>query len=421
MDAPGSPAHLAAQRADLLRFAARARHPLGFGWLGDDGDLDTGRPVELWITCRMTHVASLGALAGEAPAPGGPDDAALRDLAAHGVASLRGPEGTGGASGAGGALHDDEHGGWFAAVREDGPVDDRKQAYGHAFVVLAASSAVAADVPGADALLADALRVHEERFWDDDAGLAVEEWDRAWTTLDDYRGVNANMHTVEAYLAAGDVTGDGRWHERAGRIAAHVVGWARDNDWRIPEHFDARWRPVLEHNRDRPADPFRPYGATVGHGLEWARLLVAVDGTLGAAAPPGLVDAAVALADCAVADGWAVDGADGFVYTTAWDGRPVVRTRMHWVAAEAVSTATVLARATGDERWTRDAERWWAYVDRYLVDHERGSWYHELDPANAVSAEVWPGKPDVYHAYQAALLPELPTVPSFAAALRARR
>ncbi|MFP5335395.1 MAG: AGE family epimerase/isomerase [Actinomycetes bacterium] len=405
---PGDAGYLQAQRGDLLRFAAGSRHDRGFGWLDDEGRLDPSRPVELWIACRMTHVFCLGLLVGEPPAPGGPRAGDLAALAAHGVRSLVGP------------LHDDEHGGWFAAVGPDGPVDGAKQAYGHAFVVLAATSAVAAGVEGAQALLEEALAVHERRFWDDDAGLVVEEWDRSWSTLSDYRGVNANMHTVEAYLAAGDVTGDVGWHRRAARIAERVVGWARANGWRVPEHFDASWTPLLEHHRERPADPFRPYGATVGHGLEWARLLVAVDGSLGEEAPPGMVDAAVALTDRAVADGWAADGADGFVYTTDWQGRPVVRARMHWVLAEAVNTATVLHRVTGERRYADDARRWWAYADEYLVDHERGSWRHELDERNRPAAGTWAGKPDVYHAYQAALLPELPVVPSFAAALRRR-
>jgi mannose/cellobiose epimerase-like protein (N-acyl-D-glucosamine 2-epimerase family) len=175
---------------------------------------------------------------------------------------------------------------------------------------------------------------------------------------------------------------------------------------------------LLDHNRHRPADPFRPYGATVGHGLEWARLLVYVAASLGDDPPAGLVAAAVELADRAVSDGWARDGADGFVYTTDWEGRPVVRTRMHWVLAEAVNTAEVLHRVTGEQRYVDDARRWWAYADRYLVDHAHGSWHHELDPSNRASAEVWQGKPDVYHAYQAAILPSLPTTPSFATALR---
>ncbi|WP_061961762.1 AGE family epimerase/isomerase [Demequina flava] len=403
---PGSPSYLALQRSELLNWVPKARTEQGFGYLTTDGSVDADRGSELWITCRMTHVAALGLLAGEHDHPGDVSRDALLGAAAHGVASLKG------------AFHDDAHGGWFASVNDSGPVVTTKQAYGHAFVVLAASSATAAGIEGAQSLLTDALAVSEARFWDEDQGLSLEEWDAQWSVLDPYRGVNANMHTVEAYLAAGDVTGDHIWHERAGRIAARVADWARDNQWRIPEHFDEQWRPLLELNRDQPAHPFRPYGATVGHGLEWARLLVAVSLTLRADAPEGLRDAAVALYVRAVADGWDVDGALGFVYTTDWDGVPVVRERMHWVLAEATATASVLHALTGDPAY-RDAEReWWAYADAHLIDHERGSWHHELDPENRPAGTVWPGKPDVYHAYQAVVLPELPTVPSFATALK---
>lgn len=267
-----------------------------------------------------------------------------------------------------GPLADETYGGWRATV----PGDDDKLGYGHAFVVLAGSSASVARLDGGEELLAAAIATVEKRFWVEDDGMVVDRWDRVWSDLDPYRGVNANMHAVEAFLAAGDVTGDATWHERAGRISARVVDWARGNGWRVPEHFDERWRPRLEHNRDRPADPFQPYGATVGHGLEWARLLVAVDRTLGAAAPGGLVDAAVALADRAAEDGWAADGQPGFVYTTDWEGRPVVRSRMHWVAAEAVATAEVLHRATGDGRWSRAAAEWWRWIDEHLVDRRTG-------------------------------------------------
>lgn len=174
---------------------------------------------------------------------------------------------------------------------------------------------------------------------------------------------------------------------------------------------------AVEHNRDVPAHPFRPYGATVGHGLERTRLLVAVNRTLGADAPTGLAQAAVALFDRGVADGWAADGADGFVYTTDWTGAPVVRQRMHWVAAEAVNAATTLHRATGQGRYAALATAWWAHIDTHRVDHQSGSWHHELDPTLTPASTVWPGKPDVYHAYQAALLPVVPLVPSFARAL----
>ncbi len=406
---PGDAAYRAAQRADLLSFASAARTDGGFGYLDETGAVDPDQAMPLFVAARMTHVFSLGSLAGEPPAAGGPDHAELIALAEHGVRTLTN-----------GPLHDAEYGGWFASIQPDGSPEGAKQAYAHAFVMLAATSALAAEIPGAEELLDVAGAVMRDHFWDESTGTVVEEWNRTWTSLDDYRGVNANMHTVEAFLAAGDVTSDPIWHARAGRIAERIVALARHNEWRIPEHFTPSWEPVLDYNRDQPAHAFRPYGATVGHGMEWARLLVAVNETLGEKAPAGLTEASVALYDRAVADGWAVDGADGFIYTTDWAGTPMVRARMHWVVAEAICTATILHSVTGEQRYADDLQRWWDYSDTYLVDHDVGSWHHELDSANRPASETWAGKPDVYHAYQAALIADVPTTPSFATALAKR-
>ncbi len=389
---------LDAEAERLLDFAARSVTAGGFGWLDDDGEL-IDRDVELWITCRMTHVAALGHLLGRSGFAG---------LTDHGVSALRT------------TFHDDVHGGWFATVdaRTGAPALTDKQAYGHAFVILAACGAVAAGRPEAMELLADALSVHERCFWDDAAGLARESFQRDFSQSEDYRGANANMHTVEAYLAASDVTGDERWLHRALRILTRIIdGRAREHSWRVPEHFDAAGTIRPEYNADRPADPFRPYGATPGHALEWARLALSVREALGPRAPSWIVPAAEALVLRAIEDGWAADGADGFVYTTDWAGRPVVRQRMHWVLAEALGAAVALHRATGDPRWERWFSTWWQYAERYLIDAERGSWRHELDPRNRPAAGTWAGKPDVYHALQAVLLPRLPLSPAFAVAL----
>ncbi len=403
---PGSTDYRAAQREDLLRFASRSRTEGGFGHLDDAGTVDPLQPMELYQVARMTHVFSLGVLADETPSVLGPTSAEMTDLAAHGVEAL-----------STGPLRDVEFGGWFSSVGPGDTADHSKKAYAHAFVILAATSAVAADVPGASQLLDRALAVVEERFWDEAAGMVVDVWDRKFSALSDYRGANANMHTVEAFLAAGDVTRERKWHIRAGRIAERVVGWARDLEWRIPEHADSDYTPQPELHRDQPAHPFKPFGATVGHGMEWARLLIALNQTLGADAPEGFVVAAIALNHRAIKDGWAVDGADGFVYTTDWDGTPVVRARMHWVVAEAICTATILHRLTGEQRYADDLQRWWHYADHHLVDHQLGSWRHELDSSNRPASETWSGKPDVYHAYQASLIADVPTTPSFATTL----
>ena len=393
-------AWLAGECDRLLGFGHDGAVEHGFAYLDDDGHPVPDRPVELWITCRMTHVHALGHLLGR------DGSAALAD---HGVAALRGP------------LRDAEHGGWWARVGpgDGAPATTAKTAYEHAFVVLAASSATAADRPGAAELLAEAVEVLLTRFWDDDAGMVVEEWDRAWTVVDAYRGLNANMHTVEALLAAADVLGRDGLRERALRVTTRVVrDLAPAHAWRLPEHFTPGWTPLLDFNADRPADPFRPAGATVGHALEWSRLALHLRAALGDAAPDWLLDHAVALADTAVRDGWAVDGADGFVYTTGFDGRPIVRQRMHWVLAEAVAAAAALHAATGEQRWAERHAQWWAYADRHLLDRDRGSWHHELDPANAPDGATWPGKPDLYHAVGATLVPRLPLAPTASVAVR---
>ena len=131
-----------------------------------------------------------------------------------------------------------------------------------------------------------------------------------------------------------------------------------------------------------------------------------------------MLDDAVALFDAGVREGWAVDGAAGFVYTVDWDGAPVVRQRMHWVATEALAAASTLGQVTGDPAYAVCEDVWWSYAEQHLVDREHGSWHHELDPANRPAAGTWAGKPDVYHAVQATLVPRLPVSPSFATALR---
>jgi mannose/cellobiose epimerase-like protein (N-acyl-D-glucosamine 2-epimerase family) len=226
------------------------------------------------------------------------------------------------------------------------------------------------------------------------------------------------MHAVEAMLAAADATGDVVWHERALAIAERVVdGFARGNGWLLPEHFDADWNPRPEYNRDNPGDQFRPYGVTIGHLLEWSRLCLHLRAALAEAAPGWLLDGAVALFGTAVAYGWSSGETPGFVYTIDWDRRPVSTERLHWVAAEATATAAALHHATGDPGYADWYRRWWQHAESF-IDRARGSWHHELDSANRPSATIWQGKPDVYHPFQATLIPRLPLAPTLAAALR---
>ena len=373
---------------DLLSFGHQFPSSGGSSWyLGDDGTPWKDRSRETWITCRMAHVYSIGTMMGHEGA------AELADAALKGLL---------------GELKDAENGGWYAGLTPEGGILPTKQCYAHAFVILAATSTLLAGRPGAGQLLEDALALYDKRFWDEEQGLACDTWNTEFTVLDDYRGLNANMHSVEAFLAVADAAGREEYRERAGRIIRRVIGWAQDNNWRIPEHFTKEWQPDLECNREKPDDQFKPYGATPGHGIEWARLITqwalsTYKEDTEQAKP--FIEAAENLFNRAVEDAWDADGAPGIVYTTDWNGNPVVHDRMHWALAEGINTSSVLYRATGKQCYADNYAQFMEYLDEKVLDHVHGSWFHQLDRENNVIGTVWPGKSDIYHALQATLIP----------------
>lgn len=376
-------------RNNLLAFGHQFPSPGGGSYyLGDDGTPWKDRPRETWITSRMCHVYSLGAMLGHEGSE------ALADAALKGLT---------------GELHDDEHGGWYAGLTADGDILPDKQCYAHAFVILAASSAMLAGRPGARELLKNALRIYDKFFWQDEIGLSVDKWNTEFTVLDDYRGINANMHTVEAFLAAADALGDENYRVRAGRIISHIVVWAKENNWRIPEHFTSDWQMDLECNKDKPDDQFKPYGATPGHGIEWARLItqwaVSTYRKYDNENAKDYIKIAEKLYNTAVSDAWDVDGAPGICYTTNWEGEPIVHDRMHWTLAEAINTSAVLYRVTGNEKYKEDYAKFMEYLDEKVLDYKNGSWFHQLDRNNNLLGTVWPGKSDLYHALQAMMIP----------------
>jgi mannose/cellobiose epimerase-like protein (N-acyl-D-glucosamine 2-epimerase family) len=138
---------------------------------------------------------------------------------------------------------DPEHGGYYWAVGHDAPSDSNKQAYGHAFVLLASSSAKVAGHPDADRLLADISTIIWERFWEEQFGAVAEEFTRDWQPYDTYRGQNSNMHLTESLMAAFEATSDSTYIHMAERIAELIVRrHAAENGWRLPEHFTKEWR-----------------------------------------------------------------------------------------------------------------------------------------------------------------------------------
>ena len=116
---------LKASCEELLNFGHRFPSPNGGSYyLGDDGT-----PMEGQKPGNLDHLSygsciqsGSGCLASEGS--GELADAALKGLK--------------------GELHDEKNGGWYAGVTPEGDIVPNKQCYAHAFVILAASSALTA-------------------------------------------------------------------------------------------------------------------------------------------------------------------------------------------------------------------------------------------------------------------------------------
>ena len=308
-----------------------------------------------------------------------------------------------------------EHGGWYAKVGADGPVDDRQDG-------------LRARLRGAGR---GERRGRRSGRWRRAARRGARRAARALlgrrarhgaravgrgrsTTLDGYRGVNANMHTVEALLSAADVLDDASLRgpgaaDRHARRARPGAGQRLADPRALRRHLDPGASTTTSTSRRTPSGPTAPPSATGSSGPGWP----CTCGPDSATTPRrGCSTTPAALFDASVREGWAVDGADGFVYTVDWSGAPVVRERMHWVAAEATATAAALHAATGEPSYD-DVVRHLVAARRRPLPRPRARLVapRARRRTNEPSSVTWQGKPDIYHAFQATLIPRLPLVP----------
>lgn len=352
--------------------------------------------MEVYIQARMTQVFGLAYLLGLS------DSYELVDRGVKSILEL---------------FHDKTHDGFFNAISRDGtPATKNKLAYDQMFVLLAASTAKAVKHPQADELFENIDSLIDQYYWDPQFEMMNNSWDLEYKKLDTYRGINANMHAVEALCAAYDITGNAKFQNRAYAICKRTIDkFAKENVWLLPEHYNEKWETLKDFNIDHPADPFRPYGVTIGHLFEWSRLILQLEIQMKGSDKDlsWIRGGAVSLYEAAKKYGWRVDGCEGFVYTIDWEKKPVVRSRMHWVGAEAVMSAYTLWTITGETGYLKDYDSWWGYIDTNVIDKVAGSWFHELDPDQKVVEDTWPGKPDVYHALNACLLPMYPLSSTF--------
>jgi mannose/cellobiose epimerase-like protein (N-acyl-D-glucosamine 2-epimerase family) len=285
-------------------------------------------------------------------------------------------------------------GGYAWTIRDGKPEDRTNHAYGLAFVLLAYSCALKADINEATEWMSETMSLLEKRFWDEDAGLYRDEADADWH-VGDYRGQNANMHLCEAMLAAFEASADRRYLQRALMLADNMTRrQAAKAGGLVWEHYDTHWNIDWDYHRDNPKHLFRPWGFQPGHQTEWAKLLLILDRHVEA---DWLVPTARHLFDTAVARSWD-EQYGGLCYGFAPDGSVCDDDKYFWVQAESLAAAALLAARTGDPTYWDWYQRLWQYSWTHFVDHKFGAWYRILDRRNQkYSDEKSPAGKTDYH------------------------
>ncbi|HKG28205.1 MAG TPA: AGE family epimerase/isomerase [Thermomicrobiales bacterium] len=381
----GVPAFLRQQASDLIDFylpRSVDRATGGFiAQIADDGSIFDPLTRHLVGSCRYTNSFALG----DQYALG----AGCRAAAEHGLAFLRE------------AHRDPVHGGYFWVLSGREPIDRRKFAYGHAFVLLTAATAIASGIQARD-LLEDVSEVLETQFWRAVDGLYVDEISEDWSLVDPYRGQNANMHMVEALLAAYGATAESLYLDRAEIVARRVtVDLPQQTGGLLWEHFDENWRADLEYNKAAPHHLIRPYGVLSGHLLEWAKLLVLLERER---PNDWAMPAARRFFAEAVDHAWDADEG-GFLYAFDLDGAIVDDDKYHWTISEAIGSAVAMLGQTHDETYRTWYDRSWDYAWNHQIDRARGGWYPALTrDGQRKEVDFARGKPDFYHPLGACLL-----------------
>nr|WP_316655096.1 AGE family epimerase/isomerase [uncultured Gellertiella sp.] len=367
-------------------FGPHTIHPRGgFRELDPHGALrledDPARGVHM--SARMVHCAVIGALRGR---PG------LDGMIDHGMWSIWNRH------------RDHDRGGYVWAINNEGAQDSTRQGYGHAFVLLAASSASLIGHPLAGNMLADVTEVLVSRFWEERHGAIAEEFTADWGPMGPYRGQNSNMHLTEALMAAFEATGERDYLDKAERIAELIIRChAAACGYRLPEHFTEDWQVDEAYSGH---EMFRPSGTTPGHSLEWARLLLQL-WALSGKNRDWMAEAARALFFQAMSLGWDKEHG-GFHYTLDWENRPSRPVKLWWPLAEGAGASAVLNRHFPGEFHEQSYRKIWNRIAASFIDTVNGGWHEERSADLKPSNHLFHGKADIYHALQACLIPLYP-------------
>jgi cellobiose epimerase len=285
---------------------------------------------------------------------------------------------------------DNEFGGVYWMVDFQGnPADTKKRIYGQAFTVYALAEYAHATAEPKPIERAMRLVAQIELAGHDDAhGGYFETYERDWTLatdqrlsdvdMDEKKSMNTHLHLLEAYATLlryhEDVTVRLRLRELIEIFLRHIID-AETQHFIL--FFDEVWRP-------------RSNKISFGHDIEGSWLLCEAAQVLGDADILARVrSTAVKMAQAVYEQALDADG--GLLYEAeknAHGPAEIVDTNKHWwPQAEAVVGFLNAYQLSGAQHFLYAAGRSWAFIEKHIIDHDRGEWFWLVSRSGVPDAE----------------------------------
>lgn len=333
----------------------------------DDGTICDYETKHLVGTCRFIYNFSIGAIL---------DNSCLWciDAAEQGLKFLE-------------EFHmDHKNGGYFWVLKKQKIVDETKFAYGHAFVIIAASKAYEAGISYAKDIIEYTYNIMEDHFWEKNFNLYADEISSDWSNISPYRGQNCNMHMCEAMIAAYEATSEEKYIKRAYGLAKSItITLASQYEGLIWENYDSNWK--INWNYYEKAESlrqFRASGFVPGHSIEWSKLLLMLERHVH---EPWLLEKSEYLYNAAFSKG--LDNKYyGIFYLLSREGKVIDTDKYYWVMAESLGASAILSSRKNSDYYYHIYNSMFSYCYTFFIDKTHGGWYNKLTRENKKYSDI---------------------------------
>lgn len=273
---------------------------------------------------------------------------------------------------------DKKYGGFYMELSpENNVASDIKHTYAQAFAMYALSKYYELE-PSAGLLemIQTTFYLLEEKTRDKQNQGYVEAFSRDWQPLEENRmadnneprSMNTHLHVLEAYAALYKVWKDARVREILSGLLKLFINKILRESGHLGIFFD------VEFNETESSKGI----CSFGHDIEASWLLLEAAEILGdAEIIAAFRKVSVKMTDAVEREG--VDK-DGGLFLESVRFGSHLRTNKHWwLQAENLVGFINAFELTGDEKYWGTLKLSWDFVDKYVIDHERGEWYTKVN------------------------------------------